>query len=218
MVVTRRKLDSTVFGNEAINHLVDKYEFESVLDIGCGEGLHSDYFMEVGKKVTALDYGESVYFKKNKKKITPIIADFNQHNFDEQYDCVWCCHVLEHQLNVNIFLKKINSVLKEGGIVAITVPPLKHDIVGGHVTLWNAGLLLYNLILAGFDCRHASIKQYGYNISVILKKRTIDVSSVLSYDCGDIQAITPYLPEKLEWKPNTRDTPFNGQIYELNWN
>ena len=79
-----------------------------------------------------------------------------------------CC---EHQVNPNLFLKKIFNDLKEGGVLAITVPPLKHEIVGGHVTLWNAGLTMYQLVLAGFNCKNISIKSYGYNISVVLKKK-----------------------------------------------
>ena len=49
---------------------------------------------------------------------------------------------------VYLFLKKVHSLLNEGGYLAIIVPPRKPFIVGGHVTIWNAGLVLYNLILA----------------------------------------------------------------------
>ena len=63
--------------------------------------------------------------------------------------------------------------LKDKVLLAITVPPLKHSIVGGHINLYNAGILLYNLILAEFNCRDARIKQYGYNITIILEKEII---------------------------------------------
>ncbi len=202
----------------ALEKLLKDYDFETVLDIGCGEGIQSNVFINNGKKVTAIDYGYSDYFKNNKSdKCEKIIDDFNTHSFTTQYDCVWCSHILEHQLNVNLFLKKIHSVLREGGILAITVPPLKHAIVGGHVTLWNAGLILYNLILAGFNCKNASVKTYGYNISVIVQKDTIDVKNIIAYDRGDIRKLKQYFPEKVEWHSNEWDDPFDGRILELNW-
>ena len=94
---------------------------------------------------------------------------------------------------MNLFLVKIHTVLKEGGILGISVPPFKHNIVGGHLTVWNTGLLLYNLVLAGFDCTHAWARKYGYNISVVLEKRTI-IPQGLEYDNGDIDRIAEYLP------------------------
>lgn len=64
--------------------------------------------------------------------------------------------------------------MKEGGYLSIIVPTRKPLIVGGHVTIWNAWLVLYNLILAGFDCsKYCDILQYDYNIGIIIKKKTI---------------------------------------------
>ena len=116
---------------------------------------------------------------------------------------------MEHQLNVNHFLKKIFSCLKDDGILAITVPPLKEEIVGGHVSLWNAGLLLYNLILAGFNCKDASVKSYGYNISVIVKKKKAKLPN-LKFDNGDIRDLA-------EFFPFNATEGFDGQIQEWNW-
>lgn len=49
---------------QALSKLLRDFKFQSILDIGSGEGRHTDIFLENGKSVTALDYGESVYFKK----------------------------------------------------------------------------------------------------------------------------------------------------------
>ena len=117
--------------------------------------------------------------------------------------------MLEHQLNVNQFLKKVRSKTRIGGYTCITVPPLKHNIVGGHVTLWNAGILLYNLVLAGFNCKNAHIKTYNYNITVIAQADDFDLPK-LKYDSGDIKRLKPWLPEFVT-------EPFDGQITEWNW-
>ena len=97
------------------------------------------------------------------------------------------------------------------------MPPLKDRIVAGHVSLWNAGLLLYRLVLAGFDCSEASVRSYGYNVSVILKKKAIDILGELVFDAGDIETIKPYLPEQIEYIPDLRDLSYDGRIDSINW-
>jgi hypothetical protein len=42
--------------------------------------------------------------------------------------------VLEHQQNVGVFLAKCFDDLRDGGILAITVPPLKHEIARSPLT------------------------------------------------------------------------------------
>lgn len=200
--------------------LSGEYEFNTVLDVGCGEGIHSERFLKEGKKVTALDYGESACFRKNKQNtdIHTVIADINTWETDEQFDCVWVSHVLEHQINVNNFLKKIYSLTKMGGILAISVPPLKSEITGGHVTFWNPGLLLYNLILAGFDCSEAAVKTYEYDISVIVRKKEVMLPN-LKYDSGDIRKLKKYFPSGIYFHKKLKNNMyvFDGNIKELNW-
>jgi hypothetical protein len=184
----------------AAEKLIESYDFHTLLDVGCGDGAHSDFFKKNNKIVTSTDY-QSNYSK-------CIIGDYNLLNFEE-HDCLWVSHILEHQLNANNFLKKIRKDTKNEGIVCITVPPLKNNIVGGHVSLWNAGLLLYHLVLSGFDCKDCSIKKYKYNISVIARAANFEIPK-LNYDSGDITLLNPWLPEFC-------DEGFNGDIDEWNW-
>lgn len=189
---------------KALQTVLEKYKFKTVLDIGCGQGLHSNIFRKNLKCAIGID--ASTHWG------TPeIVADFLTHQFKEPFDMVWCSHVLEHQPNVQHFLHKVYAVLKPGGILAITVPPRKPNIVGGHVSIWNAGLLLYNLILAGFDCRDAMVKQYDYNISVIVRKSHASLPP-LKMDAGDIEVLAPYFPHALK---ATQD--FLGDITEMQW-
>ncbi|MFN4295683.1 MAG: methyltransferase domain-containing protein [Brevundimonas sp.] len=190
-----------------IQHLVDDRVFETVLDIGSGAGEQAEALRRHGKRVTELDYGESPSFLSRDDGGAVIIGDFLQTRFETPFDCAIASHVLEHQMNVNAFLKALHASVREDGIVAISVPPLKHQIVGGHLTLWNAGLVLYNLVLAGFDCRTPWIRQYGYNISVVIQKRTISPVGLV-FDKGDIDRIAPWLPEGFR-------EGFNGDIRRL---
>ena len=105
-ILSRRGPRRPVRGSVALAQLIDNYTFQTVLDVGCGEGLHAEAFLKAGKTVTAIDYGKSEYFSKRHASLQAIVADFNTYAFEEPFDCVWCSHVLEHQLNVNVFLKK----------------------------------------------------------------------------------------------------------------
>lgn len=171
-----------------------------ILDIGSGQGRHAKFMRDQGLAVETND----------------ILQSDHQMPYDELidlkgFDGIWCSHVLEHQINPGMFLKKIHNDLHEGGILAITVPPRKDEIVGGHVTLWNAGLLLYNLVMAGFDCSDASVATYHYNISVVLKKKSIELPE-LYFDNGDIDKLSKFFPKGLGAKEG-----FNGLIRSHNW-
>lgn len=181
-----------MFGEEAAIKLSNEYHFESILDIGGGQGNHRKFWPDARYRNIDLLNGE----------------DFMD-SVPQVHDAVWCCHVLEHQINVNKFLERIHLFLTLGGVLAVTVPPLKHQIVGGHVSLWNAGLLIYNLVLAGFNCKGASIKQYGYNISVIVRRIPFILPD-LKRDSGDIDRLSKYLPDG--WREG-----FNGNIRQHNW-
>lgn len=200
---------------EKILKMFLKEDFDTILDIGACEMLHSKIMIDNGKTVDTCDYGNSVYYVKKDDSIQTrknYIGDFNDINFEDKYDAIWCSHILEHQLNPNLFLKKIHSLLKEGGVLGIVVPPRKPFIVGGHVSIWNAGLVLYHLVLAGFNCRkYCKILQYDYNIGIIIKKESIEkYPDNLSYDKGDIELLSDFFP--FEVKHN-----FNGDIMEFNW-
>ena len=186
-----------ILSKDALDKLLT-YDFQTVLDIGSGLGKHARILREHGKTVTTISL------------IPPadIVGDFMLADVDK-VDCIWASHVLEHQLNVNAFLKRCYELLKDDGILTITVPPLKHLVVGGHLNLFNAGTLLYNLILAGFDCRQAKVKSYGYNISVIVRKTPLELPELVM-DFDDIRTLIPYFPFPVV-------NIFDGQIEEHNW-
>jgi len=170
-------------GQKALDVLLAEYCFATVLDVGAGSGAHAQQMSEAGKVVLTVNLNGKADFT----------GRYEDLDIQGMFDCVWCCHVLEHQPNVNRFLRAIHRNLKPGGVLAITVPPLKHNIVGGHLTLWNAGLLLYNLVLAGFNCRHARVIKAGYNITAILNREEIELPS-LRYDGGDIDRLADFFP------------------------
>jgi SAM-dependent methyltransferase len=203
-------------GREALNILLP--ECSTILDVGAGGGEHTRWFEARGHEVVAVDHEPE--FPECHKWHWPageMPQSIDYEGYHKNFDAVWLAHVLEHQRNPGAFLTDARYALMPGGLLAVTVPPLKHEIVGGHVTLWNAGLLLYQLILAGFDCSQASVKTYGYNITVIVPRmRPIEelemkrVLDTLHYDHGDIETLREYFPMPVA-------QGFNGVIEEVNW-
>ena len=159
--------------------------------------LASSFFAKNHKVVDVNDYSSSPYFEEtliSKSKINEFIdGDFNQIEFKKRYDLIWLSHVLEHQLDIQSFLEKIVSLVEENGYIAIAVPPRKPFIVSGHINLFNPGLLVYRLVLAGIDCSEAKVFQYDGNICIFAKANKIKLPK-LNYDIGDIELLKSYFP------------------------
>jgi SAM-dependent methyltransferase len=179
-----------MYGSEALIRLLEYTNVKTVLDIGCGEGVQASLLHDAGKRVTTISL------------LPPadIVGNYNCLLFPEPFDAIWASHVLEHQPNVHDFLTKCYLDLKDDGILAITVPPHKDAIVGGHVALFNPGILIYNLILAGFDCSEARVSPLyagaitiPYNISVIVRKKRANLPQ-LTYDHGDVCRLAEFFP------------------------
>ena len=188
-------------GGQALSCLLRSSGIRTVLDVGSGVGAHAEVMRNHGLKVTTISMIEPADH----------VGDFLEFNGKpESFDAIWACHVLEHQPNPGLFLAKCHEQLRPGGLLAVTVPPAKHNIVGGHVTLWNAGLLLYNLILAGFDCSNAKVGSYGYNISVIVEKSDIELPKLMC-DSGDVIRLAHFFPVYV-------NEGFNGELPDIKWN
>ena len=184
-----------MFAKAALDKLLADYRFQTVLDVGSGPGEHAAAFRAAGKDVTETDYARD--------------GDYLLQRFDRHFDVVWCSHVLEHAPNPNAFLRTIAQDCVSGGLIAITVPPMKPQIVGGHLTVWNAGLLVYNMVVAGIDCCDCHIKTYDYNISVIAKNVPA-LLPPLANDCGDIRRLAAFFPPCLQ-------EGRSGEIPQWNW-
>lgn len=175
-----------MLGDQALDRLLE-HKFDTVLDIGSGGGQAAERLRAAGKRVTTLDRDPAAG------------ADFalDYMEFGGSFDAVWCCHVLEHQRNPGAFLDKLAWDLGPGGALALTVPPLKTALVGGHVSLWTPGLLLYHLVLAGFDCRAARVGSYGYNVSVLLAPVARWDVPAMKMARGDLEDLAERFPPAL---------------------
>ena len=137
------------------------------------------------------------------------MGDYLDYIPDQKFDCVWSCHMLEHCVNPNLILTTMFDDIKEGGFLAVTIPASSQKLVLGHCNSWTTGQLLYNLILAGFDCRDAMVNQYDNNISVIVKKKKA-VHDPLVMGKGDYEKIKHLFPENICFG-------IGEDIKQLNW-
>ena len=174
--------------------VLETYNITTVLDVGGGSGHDKAAFEAKGKQVDIVDLNGGTY-----------TGDYNRLFIPKQYSMVWCSHCLEHQLNVHTFLQKLISNVEPDGVLAIIVPPLKHQVVGGHLSLWNVGLLMYRLILAGLDCSEARGVLEGYNVCVAVQNKPAKLPE-LAYDKGDIEKLAHLFPFDID------GDNFNGDI------
>ena len=191
------------FGAHALLRLLTSYasDFSTVLDIGSGGGEHAKFLRLFGKRAYTTDLHEEADYQ----------GDFLTYEFPEKFDAVFCSHVLEHQRNVGMFLEKIYTVLSDNGVLAIAVPCHARDtLISGHITSWNAGILIYNLVLAGFDCSAAHVHQ-GQDLNLVVRKRPARGGDVLGPSAwSSVADLAPYFPFPVQ-------DYMNCEILNIDW-
>ncbi|MDR3164438.1 MAG: class I SAM-dependent methyltransferase [Synergistaceae bacterium] len=169
--VLYKRIPENLLGRDALWKLLKEYEFYSVLDLGAGTGGHSRVFHDNGKLITAIVAYDFHQFDEDLKgKVTLIQDDYSNHQFEQKFDLIWASHMLEHVRNIGLLLDKINSDLKDEGILALSVPFMEPVAGGGHCNFFGPGQAIYHLLESGFDLSDMRLKVDGYNMSIICRK------------------------------------------------
>ena len=202
----------------ALSRLVTRHNFFNILEIGTGGGTASRVFEFLGKRVTGVDVDAGLDIA--------LTGDFVQTQFSGKFDAVWASHVIEHQRNIGLFLDKIFDVLEDDGILAITMPSALSPLMIGHPNIMTPLHLVYALVLAGFDCREAAIRQYDWQFSIMVAKKPNGVPR-LPFAATYFPPISGrmddpgYVPDLLSFFP--AGLTFNaaghvwGEVESLNW-
>ena len=110
---------------QALQGLLATIPFDSVLEIGCGTGKNTKWFIEHGKEVTAIDLSDEM-LAKAKEKITSHNVQFKQADItlpwtfiNKKYDLVSFSLVLEHIYNLDHIFNEASKSLRSGGYVYI---------------------------------------------------------------------------------------------------
>lgn len=91
-----------------------------ILDLGCGTGRDSKYFIDKGYKVKSIDGSkEMCNLAKNLLNINVEQINFLDINYENEFDGIFACASLLHLSNEDliIVLKKISKSLKQKGIL-----------------------------------------------------------------------------------------------------
>jgi 2-polyprenyl-3-methyl-5-hydroxy-6-metoxy-1,4-benzoquinol methylase len=178
--------------------LLDKQNFTSLLDVGCGNGellrmIDAHY---PGKQLTGLDLSEAVV-KQNQTHLPAMafgvgnvetdVINLKKLKQKDGFDVVVCTEVLEHLTDPATALKHLADACKKGGVVIVTCPtghmfpterffghvkhPKPHDIRG-----WAAD--------AGLDVEQ--LWQWGFPWYALTKVATnINADAALKRFAGD---------------------------------
>lgn len=177
-------------------------EFDSVLDIGTGNGYSAEYFAEHGKNVTATVLGEDKWGRPSGGDVKYVQANVESLPFrDGKFDAVWCSHVLEHVRYPGAAFEEVRRVLNDEGRLFVSVPPFKPLVVGGHLnTGWTPGQLMYVLLRNEFSVRNGAFFYCGYNVhgraTKINDEEFRQVEEKLSYDGDELENLKEYFPPK----------------------
>jgi hypothetical protein len=74
-----------------------KNDIKSVIDVGCGEGHSTKYFLDRGVDCLGIEGGENA-FNNSAVKNNLVLHDYTEGPYvtNEKYDAVWCCEFVEH--------------------------------------------------------------------------------------------------------------------------
>ena len=87
--------------------------YNHILEIGCGEGHHTEFLSKISKNITSIDISKNAIKKAKNKNITN--AKFINKKLElldktNQFDLIIASEVIYYIKNVEIFMKKIESL------------------------------------------------------------------------------------------------------------
>lgn len=200
-------------GAMALAKLLSAYEFDTVLDFGPGTEERSLALFRVGRMVTML-VAQGKEIERLPEEITVRRGDLQDTILPATFDCIIAAHMLHRQRDPQRFLRRLHELLPEYAILVLTVPALRYPMLHGELSIWSPGLVLYHLILAGFNCSSVKVLTQGEEISVIIEK-----DSIAAWEEGKplppLSSLRRYLPARVDFV--LEPACFNGDIPNLDW-
>lgn len=111
---------------------LEKYSFESVLELGSGTGKNTAYLIQKAGKIICLDFSEKMLLKAKEKiadpKVQFIKSDLNKNwkLSDNFTDLITCSLTLEHIKNLDkLFKQAFKKLKKDGKFFICELHPIK---------------------------------------------------------------------------------------------
>ena len=134
---------------EIIYKCLRKYIYRNInaLEIGAGYGVMTSMLKSFGEVQTIEPYLDAVDYLKDNLGINAYAGTLNTFGVTEKYDLVACFDVLEHIADDKAALIKMESLLKDHGLLVLTVPAYKflwgkHDELHGHLRRYTRESLI----------------------------------------------------------------------------
>lgn len=205
MALTDSEILYQKFSKQIIDPLVDSFEFNTVLDVGCGAGLQTEYFIQKGKECLGIDI-------LNPKTDIPFEKqDIYKLNLNKKYDVIWCHHVIEHLQDPITALSCLKRVTKLNGLGVITVPQINNTMSPQHINSYSLPLIIYHLAAAGWDCTNGFFTKKNSHLRCVVKKT--DENENVSIEFTDIMN---YFPKEVRIEIE-RTGRYTGNDYQVKW-
>jgi SAM-dependent methyltransferase len=194
-----------------------------LLDIGCGTGNFLAAARDAGYGVTGIELDRNAArFAKERlglQKVFPLtISEFTEQHANKEFDVVSFFEVLEHQAAPVEFLQKVRGCVRQGGMIALSVPNRERWLTGpdvldyppNHFLRWNAASLRKFLSVQGFDVvsareQPAGLAHTARMINTALRTGMSQAAGDGTASFRDVMQMTPELAETvLKTKPTAR--------------
>jgi 2-polyprenyl-3-methyl-5-hydroxy-6-metoxy-1,4-benzoquinol methylase len=93
------------------------------IDVGCGAGLTVNLAKQLGWNAMGLEIDPSAVRAARQIGLDILEGDYDRlSDFEHQFDCIMCSHVLEHIHDPRDLLRKLKAAIKPGGVLLLTLP------------------------------------------------------------------------------------------------
>jgi cyclopropane fatty-acyl-phospholipid synthase-like methyltransferase len=113
------KADWKIKIREDFCNLIKQEHKKTLLELGAGAGYDSQFFMNNGLQVTAVDLSKEMVNKCKEKSVEAYELDFyNLSSLNKKFDCIWAMNTLLHVPKTDLcgVLNGINLALEENGL------------------------------------------------------------------------------------------------------
>ena len=119
---------TSVNSTKYLHFLLEKNDKALLLDCGCWDGINTRKFGDIvgTKNLYGIELNKSKAKKASTKGIKVKISDLNKRfeYHSNYFDVVVAYHVIEHLVNVRLFVSEMHRVLKRGGYILLGTPNL----------------------------------------------------------------------------------------------
>jgi SAM-dependent methyltransferase len=127
---------------------------QRVLDVGCGQGIALDMFQQLGLRAVGITLGPDVAAcRAHGFEVHEMDQNFIEFD-DEEFDLLWCRHVLEHSIAPAFTLSEYRRVTRLSGLVYIEMPApdtaAQHQHSPNHYSVLPSSAWFSLILGAGF--------------------------------------------------------------------